>query len=159
MSCPLRAGQTRAQDSFRIKVPKTCEEGCKCAPFLCLFGTHSHNLNPGIMSRQIYYEENRLCSCGHRSPGIAVPFAGVVPIRTVWPLNLVGIVLTTISIYVIPAVLSFLRRPAIYSVTISSFHPRTVSGRRPPYAIPWNTRSAPPRFSHLRMRVTETNSS
>lgn len=57
------------------------------------------------MSRQIYYEANISCCVGPRSAGIVVPFAGVVPIRTVWPLNLVGIVLITVSIYVIPAVL------------------------------------------------------
>lgn len=34
------------------------------------------------MSRQIYYEANISCSCDHRSAGIAVPFAGVDPIRT-----------------------------------------------------------------------------
>lgn len=160
MSC-LRAGLARARYIFWSGSPKTFRVEMLSRPllFLCLFGTHSHNLNPGIMSRQIYYEENRLCSCGHRSPGIAVPFAGVVPIRTVRPLNLVGIVLTSISIYVIPAVLSFLRRPAIYSVTISSFHPGRfrVGGRR--MQSPWNARSAPPRFSYLRMRATETNSS
>ena len=72
MSCPLRAGQARAQDSFRIKVPKTCEEGCKCAPFLFPSGAHSHNLNPGIMSRQINRKEAFLASVGPWSAGIAV---------------------------------------------------------------------------------------
>jgi len=33
MSCPLRAGQARAQDSCRIKVPKTYTEGLQMRPF------------------------------------------------------------------------------------------------------------------------------
>lgn len=107
MSCPLGVGQARAQDSYQQRVPKTYTKGLQMRPFFISIRGHSHNLNPGTMSRQIYYEANISCSCGHRSPGIAVS-AGVVPIRTVWPLNLVGIALNTVSIYVIPAVLSFL---------------------------------------------------
>lgn len=33
MSCPLRVGQARAQDSCRIKVPKTYTEGLQMRPF------------------------------------------------------------------------------------------------------------------------------
>ena len=73
-------------------------------PFLFLTGAHPHNLNPGTMSRQIYLEANILCSAGPGRRALPCRLPGL-SIRTVWPLNLVGIVLTTVSIYVIPAVL------------------------------------------------------
>lgn len=80
---PFTGGADKGAGQLPISgFPRPAVRGCKCAPFLFPSGAHSHNLNPGIMSRQIYYEANSLCCVGPWSAGIAVPFAGVVPIRT-----------------------------------------------------------------------------
>lgn len=82
MSCLQKASRaTRAQDSFWSWFPMTYWKSCKCAPFLCLWGAWFQTINPVIMSRTIYFEANVL-SGGLRSPGVAVPFAGVDSIRT-----------------------------------------------------------------------------
>ena len=82
MFCLQKASRaTRAQDSFWSWFPMTYWKSCKCAPFLCLWGAWFQTINPVIMSRTIYFEANVL-SGGLRSPGVAVPFAGVDSIRT-----------------------------------------------------------------------------
>lgn len=52
-------------------------------PFFYFYpGCISTTSNPGIMSRQIYYEANGPCCVGPRPAGIAVPFSGGDPLRT-----------------------------------------------------------------------------
>lgn len=70
---PFRGGTDKGAGQLPISgFPRPAVRGCKCAPFLFLTGAQSHNLNPGIMSRQIYYEANSSCCVGPRSAGIAV---------------------------------------------------------------------------------------
>lgn len=82
MSCPLGVGQARAQDSYQQRVPKTYTKGLQMRPFFISIRGALTQLNPGIMSRQIYYEANSLCCVGSRSAGIAVMLPGL-SIRTV----------------------------------------------------------------------------
>ena len=77
MSCPLGAGQTRAQDSCRFRVSYDLLLGAANAPlFYFHSGAHSHNLNPGIMSRQINRKEAFLASVSPWPAGIAVSAGG-----------------------------------------------------------------------------------
>ena len=76
MSCPLRAGQARAQDSCRIKVPKTHTEGLQMRPFFISIRGALTQLTPGIMSRHINRKEAFLASVGPWSAGIAVSAGG-----------------------------------------------------------------------------------
>ncbi len=76
MSCPLGVGQARAQDSYQQRVPKTYTKGLQMRPFFIFIRGALTQLNPGIMSRQIYYEANSSCCVGPRSAGIAVSAGG-----------------------------------------------------------------------------------
>ena len=82
MSCTLRAGQARAQDSCRFRVSYDLLLGAANAPLFYFHPGRTHtNLNPGIMSRQINRKEAFSAFVGPWSAGLAVS-AGVVPIRT-----------------------------------------------------------------------------
>ena len=77
MSCPFRAGQARAQDSCRFRVSYDLLLGAANAPLFYFHpGRLTHNLNPGIMSRQINRKEAFLASVGPWSAGIAVSAGG-----------------------------------------------------------------------------------
>ena len=155
MSCPFRAGQARAQDSYRFRVFHDLLLGAANAPLFYFHPGRTHPIfNPGIMSRQIYYEAS-ISSVGLWAAGVAVPFAGVF-IRTADIILKSG---SNTQVIPCPAVLSFLHRPAIYSVTISSLFPRTVPARLPSCAIPDTHGRRRSGFTAQRGRASETNSS